>query len=94
MHRGGLAFGFPTHYPYPLGPRRPKYENSAPNRNSAVDSSDWVNITLSGQAHAVASMIHLLHRLNVIAASEWSPPVTLRDSAIVIRVAARGMRTQ
>ncbi len=62
------------------------------NRPPAAHNSDWVNISLSGQAHAVEAMIHLLHRLNVIAASEWSPTVTLRDSQIVIRVAARGMR--
>ncbi len=67
---------------------------SNPNRDAAVHSSDWVNITLSGQAHAVEAMIHLLHRLNVIAASEWSPPVALRNSPIVMRVAARGMRSQ
>ncbi len=67
---------------------------SAPNRQPAVHSSDWVNLTLSGQPHAVEAMIHLLHRLNVIAASEWSPPVALRDSPLVLRVAARGMRAQ
>jgi hypothetical protein len=66
---------------------------SAPGRDSAAPSSDWVNITLSGQSHAVEAMIHLLHRLNVIAASEWSPPVAMRDAPIVIRVAARGMRS-
>ncbi len=66
---------------------------SNPNREPAVHNSDWVNITLSGQAHAVEAMVHLLHRLNVIAASEWSPPVALRDSPIVLRVAARGMRS-
>ncbi len=61
-------------------------------RPPAAHSSDWVNITLSGQAHAVEAMIHLLHRLNVIAASEWTPAVALRDSPMVIRVAGRGMR--
>ena len=65
---------------------------SNPNRDPAVHASDWVNVHLSGQAPAVEAMIHLLHRLNVIAASEWSPAVPLRNSAIVIRVAARGMR--
>ena len=64
------------------------------NRDSAAHLSDWVNITLSGQAHAVDAMIHLLHNRNVIAASEWSPPIALRDAPIVMRVAARGMRTQ
>ncbi len=64
-----------------------------PSRDPAVHSSDWINITLSGQAPAVEAMIHLLHRLNVIAASEWSPIVPLRNSPIVIRVASRGMRS-
>ena len=64
-----------------------------PSRDRASDTSDWVNITLSGPASAVESMIHLLHRLNVIGASEWSPIVALRDSPIVMRVASRGMRT-
>jgi hypothetical protein len=64
---------------------------SAPGRRIAAPSSDWVNIALSGQPHAVEAMIHLLHRLNVIAASEWSPPVAMRDAPIVMRVAARGM---
>ena len=64
------------------------------NRHAAAHLSDWVNLTLSGQAHAVDAMIHLLHNCNVIAASEWSPPIALRDAPIVMRVAARGMRTQ
>ena len=67
---------------------------SSPNRDSAVHSSDWVNITLSGQVHAVEAMIHLLHGLNVIAPSEWSPAIALRNSPIIMRVAARGMRSQ
>jgi hypothetical protein len=66
---------------------------SNPSRDRAANSSDWVNITLSGPASGVESMIHLLHRLNVIGASEWSPIVALRDSPIVMRVASRGMRT-
>ncbi len=64
------------------------------NRDPAVPSSDWVNITLTGQPHAVEAMVHLLHALNVIAGSEWSPAVTLRGTPTVIRVASRGMRTQ
>jgi hypothetical protein len=63
-------------------------------RDPATHSSDWVNITLSGQVQAVEAMIHLLHHLNVIAASEWSPAIALRDAPIVMRVAARGMRSQ
>ena len=66
---------------------------STPSRDPAAHSSDWVNITLSGQTHAVEAMIHLLHCLNVIAASEWSPAIALRNSPIVMRVAARGMRS-
>jgi hypothetical protein len=66
---------------------------SNPSRDRAANPADWVNITLSGPAPAVELMIHLLHRLNVIGASEWSPIVALRDSPIVMRVASRGMRT-
>lgn len=61
-------------------------------RDRAAHPSDWVNLTLSGPAPAVESMIHLLHRLNVIAAGDWSPIVSLKDSPIVLRVASRGMR--
>ena len=61
-------------------------------RDRAAHHSDWVNIHISGQAPAVEAMVHLLHRLNVIAASDWSQIVPLRDSPIVIRVASRGMR--
>ncbi len=66
---------------------------SNPNRDPAVQSSDWVNITLSGQPHAVDAMIHLLHNLNVIGGGDWSPAVALRGAPTVIRVAARGMRS-
>jgi hypothetical protein len=91
--RGGFGFWFS--YPTSTGTQENQTMNmSNPNRDAAVHSSDWVNITLSGQAHAVEAMIHLLHRLNVIAASEWSPPVAMRDAPIVMRVAARGMRSQ
>ena len=62
------------------------------NRDPAVHNSDWLNITLTGPAPAVEAMVHLLHRLNVIAASEWSPIVGRRDSPMVIRVASRGMQ--
>ncbi len=65
-----------------------------PNRDAAVHNSNWVNITLSGQPQAVDAMIYLLHNLNVIGASEWSPAIALRGAPTVIRVAARGMRTQ
>ncbi len=66
---------------------------STPSRDPAVHDANWVNITLSGQPSAVDAMIYLLHNLNVIGASEWSPAVALRGSPTVIRVAARGMRT-
>ncbi len=66
---------------------------STPSRDSAVHDANWVNITLSGQPLAVDAMIYLLHNLNVIGASEWSPAVALRGAPTVIRVAARGMRT-
>ena len=65
---------------------------SNPNRERAAHHSDWVNIHLSGHAPAVEAMVHLLHRLNVIAASDWSQIIPLRDSPMVIRVASRGMR--
>ncbi len=64
-----------------------------PRRDPATPSSEWVNITLSGQPQAVEAMIHLLHNLNVIAASEWSPAFALRNQSIVLRVAARGVRS-
>jgi hypothetical protein len=66
---------------------------SNPSRDRAANPADWVNITLSGPAPAVEDMIHLLHRLNVIGASDWSPIVAQRNSPIVIRVASRGMRS-
>ncbi len=39
-------------------------------------------------------MVNLLHQVDVIGASEWSKVIALKSSPVIIRVAARGIRTE
>ncbi len=69
-----------------------------PDRDFITDltnlGTDWVNITLTGSRPAVTAMVNLLHQVNVIGASEWSKAIALKSSPVIIRVAARGIRTE
>lgn len=51
-----------------------------------------VKITLTASRRAVDRMVHLLHRQNIIAGSDWSRPVAIKNSTEVIRVASRMIR--
>ncbi len=68
-----------------------------PDRDFITDltslGTEWVNITLTGSRPAVTAMVNLLHQVNVIGASEWSKAIALKSSPVIIRVAARGVRT-
>jgi hypothetical protein len=52
-------------------------------------SEEPVRITLTGSHRGVDRMIHLLHINNIIAGSDWSRPILLKNSDEVIRVASR-----
>jgi hypothetical protein len=52
-------------------------------------SEEPVKITLTASRKAVDRMIQLLHRHNIIAGSEWSRPITIKNSTEVISVASR-----
>lgn len=57
--------------------------------SSASPSDQPVKITLTGSRRAVDRMVHLLHKHNIIAGSEWSRPITIKNSHEVIRVVSR-----
>ncbi|MFQ3636996.1 MAG: hypothetical protein SNJ57_14315 [Cyanobacteriota bacterium] len=46
-------------------------------------------MTLIASREAVNRMILLLHRRNIIAGSEWSRPIAIKNSTDVISVASR-----
>jgi hypothetical protein len=48
-----------------------------------------VKMTLIASRQAVNRMILLLHRRNIIAGSEWSRPVPIKNSTEVVSVASR-----
>ena len=56
--------------------------NSLPNKEP-------VKMTLTASRQAVSRMILLLHNRNIIAGSEWSRPVAIKNSNEVFSVASR-----
>lgn len=60
--------------------------DSQPNEES-------IKITLTASRKAVKRMILLLHNHNVIAGSEWSRPIAIKNSTEVISIASRMIRT-
>ncbi|WP_416674135.1 hypothetical protein [Egbenema bharatensis] len=48
-----------------------------------------VKITLTASREAVDRMILLLHSRNIIAGSEWSRPIAIKNSTEVVSVASR-----
>ena len=63
-----------------------------PPANFASGSSmdeEPVKMTLTASRQAVERMILLLHSRNIIAGSDWSRPVAIKNSTEVIRVASR-----
>ena len=51
-----------------------------------------VKMTLTASRQAVDRMILLLHNRNIIAGSEWSRPIAIKNSTEVISVASRMMQ--
>jgi len=69
---------------------------TSPPANFPKDSQpneEPVKMSLTGSRKAVARMIHLFHRANIISGSEWSRPVATKNSGEVISVASRMVRT-
>ena len=52
-------------------------------------SEEPVKLTLAASRQAVDRMILLLHNRNIIAGSEWSRPIAIKNSTEVISVASR-----
>lgn len=59
---------------------------------SRSPNEEPVKITLTASREAVDRMILLLHHRNIIAGSEWSRPIAIKNSTEVIRVASRMIR--
>ncbi|MBD1853632.1 hypothetical protein H6F87_27330 [Cyanobacteria bacterium FACHB-502] len=66
-----------------------------PEANSAQSSphEEPVKMTLTASRQAVERMILLLHNRSIIAGSEWSRPVVIKNSPEVISVASRMIGT-
>ncbi|OUC12299.1 MAG: hypothetical protein B0A82_23220 [Alkalinema sp. CACIAM 70d] len=52
-------------------------------------SEEPVKLTIAASRQAVDRMILLLHKCNIIAGSEWSRPIAIKNSTEVISVASR-----
>jgi hypothetical protein len=64
------------------------------NFSSAPPSGDEpIHMSLKGSRKAVMKMIHLLHRANMIAGSEWSRPTATGKPGEIISVATRAVQT-
>jgi hypothetical protein len=61
--------------------------------SNSTSGEEPVNMSLKGSRRAVLRMIHLLHRTNIIAGSEWSRPAATRKPGEVISVATRTITT-
>lgn len=57
--------------------------------DSSASNEEPVKMTLIASREAVNRMILLLHRRNIIAGSEWSRPIAIKNSTDVISVASR-----
>ncbi len=67
-------------------------DSGCPPADSAAQSSsneESVKMTVIGIQKAVDRMVHLLHRHNIIAASDWSRPIAIKNTNEVMRVADR-----
>lgn len=63
-----------------------------PPANFSVNSSpneEPIKMTLMASRQAIDRMILLLHSRNIIAGSEWSRPIAIKNSTEVISVAIR-----
>lgn len=71
------------------GGANPPAEPPADFSFGSSSSEEPVKMTLTGPRRAVDRMIHLLHRSNIIAGSDWSRPIAIKNSTEVISVASR-----
>ena len=72
-------------------------DSGQPPVNSSAQSSskdEPVKMALTGSRRAVERMIHLLHRQNIIAGSEWSRPAEIKNTGEVVSVACRRIVTE
>lgn len=67
------------------GSSQPPTDNST----QSSSSEEPVKMTLTGSFRAVDRMVGLLHSHNIIAGSEWSRPVPIKNSNEVLSVASR-----
>jgi hypothetical protein len=67
--------------------------DSPANFSPPPSSDEPIRMTLIGSRRAVERMIHLMHKQNIVAGSEWSRPIALKDSREVIRVVSRMITT-
>lgn len=72
-----------------IPPSDPPADFSAPRS----PQEEPVKMTLTASRQAVERMILLLHNRNIIAGSEWSRPVAIKNSPEVISVASRMIAT-
>jgi hypothetical protein len=68
-----------------IPPSNPPADFSAPRSSN----EEPVKMTLIASRQAVERMILLLHNRNIIAGSEWSRPVAIKNSPEVISVTSR-----
>jgi hypothetical protein len=61
--------------------------------SSGLPAEEPVKMTLTGSRGAVDRMILLLHNRNIIAGSDWSRPIAIKNSMEVISVASRMITT-
>ncbi|WNZ26284.1 hypothetical protein HJG54_27995 [Leptolyngbya sp. NK1-12] len=59
------------------------------NFSNSLPNEEPVKMTLTASRQAVDRMILLLHNRNIIAGSEWSRPIAIKNSTEVISVASR-----
>lgn len=52
-------------------------------------NDESIKMTLMGSRRAVDRMIHLMHKQNIVAGSEWSRPIAIKNSHEVICVVDR-----
>ncbi len=57
--------------------------------DSRSSNEEPIKMTLTASRQAVERMILLLHNRNIIAGSEWSRPIAIKNSTEVISVASR-----
>lgn len=71
---------------------QPPIDPPADFSGNSSSNEEPVKMALTGSRKAVARMIHLIHRANIISGSEWSKPLATKTDNEVISVANRMIR--